>query len=176
MHIYIYPHTYAYAYICTRKNIHMHDTVHTLKHWYQDPQSMHKYAYTYTYTCVLTHRCTNTYTHAYMPTHGPQRHAQNEVTFLPFSRRFSYFWMGSHIIFLLSNHVCQIRRLYSNIIEPVIICNLIERNTAWETCISNQISCRCRTYNCGDNVHRVENLTRCVSTRILHLKWRCWKI
>jgi len=42
----------------------MHDTVHTLKHWYQDPQSMHKYAYTYTYTFLWTHRCTNTYTHA----------------------------------------------------------------------------------------------------------------
>ena len=27
-----------------------------------------------------------------------------------------------------------------------------------------------------DNVHRVENWTKCVSTRILHLKWRCWKI
>ena len=66
MHIYIYLHAYVYACICTRKHMRMYDTVHTLKHWYQDPQSMHKYAYTYTHTCVWTHRCTNTYTHAYM--------------------------------------------------------------------------------------------------------------
>jgi len=66
MHIYIYLHTYVYACICTRKHMRMHDTVHTLKHWYQDPQSMHKHAYTYTYTRVKTHRCTNTYTHAYI--------------------------------------------------------------------------------------------------------------
>ena len=52
MYIYIYLHTYVYACICTRKYMRMHDTVHTLKHWYQDPQSMHKYAYTYTYTRV----------------------------------------------------------------------------------------------------------------------------
>jgi len=32
MHIYIYPDTYVYAYICTRKHMRMHDTVHTLKH------------------------------------------------------------------------------------------------------------------------------------------------
>jgi len=66
MHIHIYLHTYAYAYLCTRTHMRMHDTVHTLKHWYWDPQSMHKYAYTYTYICVYTHRCTNTYTHAYV--------------------------------------------------------------------------------------------------------------
>ena len=65
----------------------MHDTIHTLNHWYQDPQSMHKYAYAYTYTCVQTHRCTNTYTHAYIytyihvhtctHTHNIHRHIQN---------------------------------------------------------------------------------------------------
>ena len=27
-------HTYAYAYICTRTHLCLHDTVHTLKHWY----------------------------------------------------------------------------------------------------------------------------------------------
>jgi len=66
MHIYIYLHTYAYAYICTRTHTRMYDTIHMLKYWYWDPQSMHKYAYTYTYTCVATHRCTNTCTHAYI--------------------------------------------------------------------------------------------------------------
>jgi len=52
MHIYIHVHTYQYAYICTRKHMCMRDTVHTLKHWYQDTQSMHKHAYTYTCTRV----------------------------------------------------------------------------------------------------------------------------
>jgi len=52
MHIYIYLHTYVNAYICTQTHMRMHDTVHTLKHRYWDPQSIHKYAYTYTYTCV----------------------------------------------------------------------------------------------------------------------------
>ena len=47
--MYIYLHTYAYAYICTRTHTRMHDTVHTLNHWYWDPQSMHKYAYTQTH-------------------------------------------------------------------------------------------------------------------------------
>ena len=52
MHTYIYLHTNVYAYIWTFKHMRMRDTVHTLKHLYRDPQSMHKYAYTYTYTCV----------------------------------------------------------------------------------------------------------------------------
>ena len=34
MHIYIHLHTCAYAYICTRIHMRMHDTVHTLKHEY----------------------------------------------------------------------------------------------------------------------------------------------
>ena len=50
-------HIYIPTHICIRIHMHtktpcMHDTVHTLKHWYWDPQSIHKYAYTYTYTCV----------------------------------------------------------------------------------------------------------------------------
>ena len=49
MHIYIYLHTYIYAYICTQKHMRMHDTVHTLKHCYHDPQSMHKYTYIHTH-------------------------------------------------------------------------------------------------------------------------------
>jgi len=32
MHIYIHLQTYAYAYICTRTHMRIHDTVHTLKH------------------------------------------------------------------------------------------------------------------------------------------------
>ena len=42
----------------------MHDTVHTLKHWYQDPQSMHKYAYTYTHTHVF--KCIDAQIHTHM--------------------------------------------------------------------------------------------------------------
>jgi len=66
MHIYIYLHTYAYAYICTRTHMRMHDTVHTPKHWYWDPQSMHKYAYTHKHKCMSTHTYIYTYTHAYI--------------------------------------------------------------------------------------------------------------
>ena len=81
MHIYIYLHTYVYActVVCTRKHMRMHDTVYTLKHWYQDPQSMHKYAYTYTYTRVWTHRCTNTYTHAYIYIYHVRTHTHIHI-------------------------------------------------------------------------------------------------
>jgi len=67
MHIYIYLHTYAYAYLCTRIRMRMHDTVHTPKHWYWDPQSMHTHTYAQEYACACmtpsTRRSTDTETH-----------------------------------------------------------------------------------------------------------------
>ena len=72
MHIYIYPHTYVHAYICTRKHMRMHDTIHTLKYWYQDPQSMtnmHTHVYKRIDVQIHTHMHINTYIHVRTHTH-----------------------------------------------------------------------------------------------------------
>jgi len=84
MHIYIYLHTYAYAYICTRTHIRMHDTVHTLKHWYWDHNlctNMHTHTRTHVYKridvqihthmhiYINIHVRTHTHIHIYTHTH-----------------------------------------------------------------------------------------------------------
>ena len=74
MYIYIYLHTYVYACICTRKHMRMHGTVHMLKHWYQDPQSMHKYAYIHTRTHVYKRIDVQIHTHMHIYTYIMSAH------------------------------------------------------------------------------------------------------